>query len=71
MLLGLIGGIFYVLSVTLRTMIPLRIAAIISNVLFMGYGLHGEGAADLLHVRGAAADQRASGSTRSSNWSSA
>ncbi|HWV53799.1 cyclic nucleotide-binding domain-containing protein [Pseudorhodoplanes sp.] len=38
-LLGLIGGVFYVASVTLRTMIPLRIAAIISNVLFMGYGL--------------------------------
>jgi hypothetical protein len=38
-LLGLIGGIFYVASVTLRTMIPLRIAAIISNILFMGYGL--------------------------------
>lgn len=38
-LLGLIGGIFYIASVTLRTMIPLRIAAIISNVLFMGYGL--------------------------------
>ncbi len=38
-LLGLIGAIFYVASVTLRTMIPLRIAAIISNVLFMGYGL--------------------------------
>lgn len=37
--LGLIGGIFYVMSVTLRTMIPLRIAAIASNVLFMGYGL--------------------------------
>ena len=31
-LLGLIGGIFYVASVTLRTMIPLRIAAIISNI---------------------------------------
>ncbi|MFZ5693655.1 MAG: Crp/Fnr family transcriptional regulator [Pseudomonadota bacterium] len=38
-LLGLIGGVFYVASVTLRTMIPLRIAAIISNILFMGYGL--------------------------------
>ncbi len=38
-LLGLIGGIFYVASVTLRTMIPLRIAAIISNVLFICYGL--------------------------------
>jgi hypothetical protein len=38
-LLGLIGGIFYVASVTLRTMIPLRIAAIISNILFMGYGI--------------------------------
>ena len=37
--LGLIGGIFYVMSVTLRTMIPLRIAAIASNILFMGYGL--------------------------------
>lgn len=38
-LLGLIGAIFYVASMTLRTMIPLRIAAIISNVMFMGYGL--------------------------------
>jgi len=38
-LLGLIGGIFYVASVTLRTMIPLRIAAIISNILFICYGL--------------------------------
>ena len=38
-LLGLIGGIFYVASVTLRTMIPLRTAAIISNILFMGYGI--------------------------------
>ena len=38
-LLGLVGGIFYVASVTLRTMIPLRIAAIISNILFIGYGL--------------------------------
>jgi CRP-like cAMP-binding protein len=38
-LLGLIGAVFYVLSMTLRTMIPLRIAAIISNILFMGYGL--------------------------------
>ncbi|MFN3348727.1 Crp/Fnr family transcriptional regulator [Pseudorhodoplanes sp.] len=38
-LLGLIGAIFYVASMTLRTMIPLRIAAIISNILFMGYGL--------------------------------
>lgn len=38
-LLGLIGAVFYVASMTLRTMIPLRIAAIISNVLFMGYGL--------------------------------
>jgi hypothetical protein len=38
-LLGLIGGIFYIASVTLRTMIPLRIAAIISNILFICYGL--------------------------------
>jgi hypothetical protein len=38
-LLGLIGGIFYVASVTLRTMIPLRIAAIISNLFFIAYGL--------------------------------
>ena len=38
-LLGLIGGIFYIASVTLRTMIPLRTAAIISNILFMGYGI--------------------------------
>jgi hypothetical protein len=38
-LLGLIGGIFYVASVTLRTMIPLRVAAIASNIFFIGYGL--------------------------------
>ena len=38
-MIGLVGGIFYVASVTLRTMIPLRIAAIISNVLFIFYGL--------------------------------
>jgi hypothetical protein len=37
--LGLVGGIFYVLSVTLRTMIPLRVAAIASNIFFIGYGL--------------------------------
>ncbi len=38
-LLGLIGGVFYVASVTLRTMVPLRIAAIASNIFFIGYGL--------------------------------
>jgi hypothetical protein len=37
--LGLIGGIFYVASVSMKTVIPLRIAAIFSTVFFLGYGL--------------------------------
>jgi hypothetical protein len=38
-LLGLIGGLFYVGSLYLRTMVPLRIMAIISNFFFLGYGV--------------------------------
>ena len=38
-ILGLIGGIFYVASVSMKTVIPLRIAAIASTVFFLGYGI--------------------------------
>lgn len=38
-LLGLIGGLCYVASLYLRTMVPLRIVAIVSNCFFMGYGV--------------------------------
>jgi hypothetical protein len=38
-LLGLIGGIFYVASVSMKTIIPLRVAAIASTFFFLGYGL--------------------------------
>jgi hypothetical protein len=37
--LGLIGGLFYVGSLYLKTMVPLRIAGIISNFFFLGYGV--------------------------------
>lgn len=37
--LGLIGGIFYVASVSMKTIIPLRIAAIASTAFFLGYGI--------------------------------
>lgn len=37
--LGLIGGIFYVASVSMKTVIPLRIAAIASTMFFLGYGI--------------------------------
>jgi hypothetical protein len=37
--LGLIGGIFYVASVSMKTIIPLRIAAIASTIFFLGYGI--------------------------------
>ena len=38
-ILGLIGGIFYVASVSMKTVIPLRIAAIASTFFFLGYGI--------------------------------
>jgi hypothetical protein len=38
-ILGLIGGIFYVASVSMKTIIPLRIAAIASTAFFLGYGI--------------------------------
>lgn len=37
--LGLLGGIFYVASVSMKTIIPLRIAGIASTVFFLGYGI--------------------------------
>lgn len=37
--LGLIGGLCYVASLYLRTMVPLRIVAIVSNCFFMAYGV--------------------------------
>ena len=36
---GLIGGIFYVASVSMKTVIPLRLAGIASTIFFLGYGL--------------------------------
>lgn len=38
-ILGLIGGIFYVASVSMKTVIPLRIAGIASTFFFLGYGI--------------------------------
>jgi hypothetical protein len=38
-ILGLIGGIFYVASVSMKTVIPLRVAAIASAFFFLGYGV--------------------------------
>jgi hypothetical protein len=38
-LFGLLGGIFYVASVSMKTIIPLRLAAIASTIFFLGYGL--------------------------------
>ena len=38
-ILGLIGGIFYVASISMKTVIPLRVAAIASAFFFLGYGI--------------------------------
>ena len=38
-ILGLVGGIFYVASVSMKTIIPLRVAAIASTAFFLGYGV--------------------------------
>lgn len=38
-ILGLLGGIFYVASVSMKTIIPLRIAGIASTFFFLGYGI--------------------------------
>ncbi len=37
--LGLVGGAFYLASVSMKTVIPLRIAAIASAFFFLGYGV--------------------------------
>jgi hypothetical protein len=37
-LLGLLGAFFYVVSASMKTVIPLRIAGIASTVFFLGYG---------------------------------
>ncbi len=38
-MLGLVGGIFYLASVSMKTVIPLRVAAIASAFFFLGYGV--------------------------------
>jgi hypothetical protein len=37
--LALLGAVFFVATLLMRTIVPLRIAAIISNVFFIGYGI--------------------------------
>ncbi len=37
--LAVLGGIFFVATLLMRTMVPLRISAIISNVCFVGYSI--------------------------------
>jgi hypothetical protein len=37
--LGLLGGVFYVLSVSMKSIIPLRVVGIVSTVFFIGYGV--------------------------------
>lgn len=37
--LGVVGAIFYVASVSMKTVIPLRLAAIASTLFFLGYGI--------------------------------
>lgn len=36
---GLIGGIFFIATLAMKTMVPLRIAGIASNFSFLGYGI--------------------------------
>ena len=36
---ALIGAVFFVATLLMRTIVPLRIAALISNVFFIGYGV--------------------------------
>jgi len=38
-MLGLVGGMFYLASVSMKTVIPLRVAAIASAFFFLGYGV--------------------------------
>jgi hypothetical protein len=38
-ILGLVGGLFYVASISMKTVIPLRVAAIASAFFFLGYGV--------------------------------
>jgi hypothetical protein len=40
--LGLFGGAFWVATYAMRTMIPLRVAGIISTAFFLGYGIISE-----------------------------
>jgi hypothetical protein len=37
--LGLLGGVFYVLSVSMKSIIPLRVVGIVSTIFFIGYGV--------------------------------
>src|SRR6266849_7815847 len=38
-MLALIGAIFFVATLLMRTMVPLRVTGIISDVFFIGYGV--------------------------------
>jgi Cyclic nucleotide-binding domain len=38
-MLALVGAIFYVATLLMRTIVPLRVSAIISDVFFLGYGV--------------------------------
>ena len=41
-MLALIGAIFFVATLLMRTMVPLRVTGIISDVFFIGYGVLSE-----------------------------
>src|SRR5262249_3694446 len=38
-ILALIGAVFFVATLLMRTMVPLRVTGIISDVFFIGYGV--------------------------------
>jgi hypothetical protein len=38
-MLGLMGAVFFVATLLMRTIVPLRVAALISDVFFIGYGV--------------------------------
>ena len=57
-MLALVGAIFYVATLMVRTIVPLRVIGIISIVFFIGYGAARRRGCDLLSVSALAADQR-------------
>jgi hypothetical protein len=46
--LAVLGGVFFVATLLMRTMVPLRISAIISNVCFVGYSIFANSVSTLL-----------------------